>query len=232
MRRRGHVRTRPGRRPSRRGRRAALERARTRGRAARTWPRSTGSCSSAAPTTSSTPTTSRSSRTSASSRWRRSTAGSRSWASASARRSSPGRSTPTSARPPPVRSGSNGCTPNPLRRRSTPGALPRRRHGLPVAHGHVRATRRRRAARDGRSGSQPGFPRRGAHLGRAVAPRDRPTRARVLAGHVQRRRHLAIEWGNSTGDVRAEADMYLAAHEVKGRELFARFVGVVRETAG
>jgi GMP synthase (glutamine-hydrolysing) len=42
---------------------------------------------------------------------------------------------------------------------------------------------------------------------------------------------LASEWGKSTDEVRAEADAYLATHEQKGRELFARFVGVVKETA-
>jgi GMP synthase (glutamine-hydrolysing) len=43
---------------------------------------------------------------------------------------------------------------------------------------------------------------------------------------------LKTEWGKSTDEVRAEADAFLAAHEDKGRELFARFVGVVREAAG
>ncbi len=43
---------------------------------------------------------------------------------------------------------------------------------------------------------------------------------------------LQADWGKSTDDVRAEADTFLAAHEEKGRELLARFVGVVRETAG
>ncbi len=42
---------------------------------------------------------------------------------------------------------------------------------------------------------------------------------------------LDAEWGKSPDDVRAEADAHLATHERKGRELFARFVGVVRETA-
>jgi GMP synthase (glutamine-hydrolysing) len=42
---------------------------------------------------------------------------------------------------------------------------------------------------------------------------------------------LDAEWGKSPDDVRAEADAYLDTHERKGRELFARFVGVVRETA-
>ena len=43
---------------------------------------------------------------------------------------------------------------------------------------------------------------------------------------------LKADWGKSTDDVRAEADTFLAAHEERGRELFTRFVGVVRETAG
>ena len=43
---------------------------------------------------------------------------------------------------------------------------------------------------------------------------------------------LKSEWGKSTDDVRAEANAYLDTHEEKGRELFNRFVGVVRETAG
>jgi GMP synthase (glutamine-hydrolysing) len=42
---------------------------------------------------------------------------------------------------------------------------------------------------------------------------------------------LKTEWGKSTDDVRAEADTLLAAHEDKGREVFARFVAVVRETS-
>jgi len=42
---------------------------------------------------------------------------------------------------------------------------------------------------------------------------------------------LDAEWGKSPDDVRAEAEAFLATHEQKGRELFARFVGVVRETA-
>ena len=40
---------------------------------------------------------------------------------------------------------------------------------------------------------------------------------------------LKTEWGKSTDDVRAEADAFLAAHQDKGREIFSRFVGVVRE---
>ena len=43
---------------------------------------------------------------------------------------------------------------------------------------------------------------------------------------------LKTDWGKSTDEVRAEADVFLADHEVRGRELFARFVGVVRESAG
>jgi GMP synthase (glutamine-hydrolysing) len=43
---------------------------------------------------------------------------------------------------------------------------------------------------------------------------------------------LKTEWGKSTDDVRAEAEAFLAAHEDKGRELFSRFVGVVREATG
>ncbi len=43
---------------------------------------------------------------------------------------------------------------------------------------------------------------------------------------------LKTDWGKSTDEVRAEADAFLADHEVRGRELFARFVGVVRESAG
>jgi GMP synthase (glutamine-hydrolysing) len=42
---------------------------------------------------------------------------------------------------------------------------------------------------------------------------------------------LKTEWGKSTDDVWAEADAFLAAHEDRGRELFSRFVGVVRETS-
>jgi GMP synthase (glutamine-hydrolysing) len=41
---------------------------------------------------------------------------------------------------------------------------------------------------------------------------------------------LATEWGKSNEDVVAEADTFLTAHEEKGRELFARFIGVVRES--
>jgi GMP synthase (glutamine-hydrolysing) len=43
---------------------------------------------------------------------------------------------------------------------------------------------------------------------------------------------LAADWGKSPDDVRAEAGAYLATHEDRGRELFTRFIGVVRETAG
>ena len=87
-------------------------------------------------------------------------------------------------------------------------------------------------ARDRRPGAQPGVPHRRAHVGRAVALRDRPARARVLAGHVQPRgRPGSPSGGSRPDDVRAEADAYLDTHEQKGRELFARFVGVVQETA-
>jgi GMP synthase-like glutamine amidotransferase len=41
---------------------------------------------------------------------------------------------------------------------------------------------------------------------------------------------LKTEWGKTAEEVRAEADTFMAAHEDRGRELFARFVGVVRET--
>lgn len=43
---------------------------------------------------------------------------------------------------------------------------------------------------------------------------------------------LKTEWGKTAEEVRVEADTFMAAHEDRGRELFARFVGVVRETAG
>lgn len=43
---------------------------------------------------------------------------------------------------------------------------------------------------------------------------------------------LLAEWGKSPEEVRSEADAFMAAHEERGRELFARFAGVVRETAG
>ena len=42
---------------------------------------------------------------------------------------------------------------------------------------------------------------------------------------------LKTEWGKTAEQVRSEADTFLAAHEDRGRELFTRFVGVVRETA-
>ena len=42
---------------------------------------------------------------------------------------------------------------------------------------------------------------------------------------------LQTEWGKSADDVRSEADRFLTAHEERGRELFTRFVGVMRETA-
>jgi GMP synthase (glutamine-hydrolysing) len=42
---------------------------------------------------------------------------------------------------------------------------------------------------------------------------------------------LKTEWGKTAEEVRAEADTFMAAHEERGRELFSRFVGVVRETA-
>jgi GMP synthase (glutamine-hydrolysing) len=43
---------------------------------------------------------------------------------------------------------------------------------------------------------------------------------------------LKTEWGKTAEEVRSEADTFMAAHEERGRELFARFVDVVRETAG
>lgn len=43
---------------------------------------------------------------------------------------------------------------------------------------------------------------------------------------------LKTEWGKTAEQVRSEADMFLDAHEVRGRELFTRFVGVAREHAG
>jgi GMP synthase (glutamine-hydrolysing) len=42
---------------------------------------------------------------------------------------------------------------------------------------------------------------------------------------------LKTEWGKTAEEVRREADTFMAAHEDRGRELFRRFVGVVRETA-
>jgi GMP synthase-like glutamine amidotransferase len=42
---------------------------------------------------------------------------------------------------------------------------------------------------------------------------------------------LKTEWGKSAEEVLSEADRFLSAHEDRGRELFARFVGVVRESA-
>ena len=42
---------------------------------------------------------------------------------------------------------------------------------------------------------------------------------------------LKTEWGKTADEVRSEADAFLVDHEDRGRELFARFVGVVREAA-
>ena len=42
---------------------------------------------------------------------------------------------------------------------------------------------------------------------------------------------LKIEWGKTAEEVRSEADAFMADHEERGRELFSRFVGVVREAA-
>lgn len=42
---------------------------------------------------------------------------------------------------------------------------------------------------------------------------------------------LGTEWGKTAEEVRSEADTFMSDHEDRGRELFARFVGVVRETA-
>jgi GMP synthase (glutamine-hydrolysing) len=39
---------------------------------------------------------------------------------------------------------------------------------------------------------------------------------------------LEATWGKSSEDIRLEAKEYMAAHEERGRELFARFAGVVR----
>lgn len=57
---------------------------------------------------------------------------------------------------------------------------------------------------------------------------DRPE-LEVWLDTFSRQSDLVAEWGKSTDDVRAEADSYMATHEQKGRELFARFVGVVQE---
>jgi GMP synthase (glutamine-hydrolysing) len=43
---------------------------------------------------------------------------------------------------------------------------------------------------------------------------------------------LKTEWGKTSEEVIAEADAFLADHEERGREIFTRFIGVVRETAG
>ncbi len=43
---------------------------------------------------------------------------------------------------------------------------------------------------------------------------------------------LLSEWGKSAEEVRAEADAFMETHEARGRELFTRFAGVVREAAG
>jgi GMP synthase (glutamine-hydrolysing) len=43
---------------------------------------------------------------------------------------------------------------------------------------------------------------------------------------------LKTEWGKTAEEVRTEADAFMAAHEDRGRELFARFVDVVREAVG
>jgi GMP synthase (glutamine-hydrolysing) len=42
---------------------------------------------------------------------------------------------------------------------------------------------------------------------------------------------LRTEWGKTAEQVRSEADAFMTDHEERGRELFARFIGVVRETA-
>ncbi|MGZ6545015.1 MAG: type 1 glutamine amidotransferase [Actinomycetota bacterium] len=41
---------------------------------------------------------------------------------------------------------------------------------------------------------------------------------------------LLEEWGKSPDEVRTEADAFMTAHEARGRELFTRFVEVVRES--
>jgi GMP synthase (glutamine-hydrolysing) len=43
---------------------------------------------------------------------------------------------------------------------------------------------------------------------------------------------LQEEWGKSPDEVRAEARLYLAEHERKGKEVFGRFVEVARERSG
>ncbi len=43
---------------------------------------------------------------------------------------------------------------------------------------------------------------------------------------------LLSEWGKSAEEVRAEADAFMQTHQARGRELFTRFAGVVREAAG
>lgn len=42
---------------------------------------------------------------------------------------------------------------------------------------------------------------------------------------------LLTEWGKSADEVRAEADSFMRTHEDRGRELFSRFVEVVRGSA-
>jgi GMP synthase-like glutamine amidotransferase len=60
---------------------------------------------------------------------------------------------------------------------------------------------------------------------------DRPELEQWLDTFSAEGGDLKTEWGKSPDDVRAEADTLLAAHEEKGRELFTRFVEVVRETS-
>ena len=90
----------------------------------------------------------------------------------------------------------------------------------------------RHAARDRRPSAQPGVPRRRPHAG-ACSGTSRSTGPSSSSGWT--RSAARVTWSPSGAsrrtDVRAEADAYLDTHEQKGRELFARFVGVVKETA-
>ena len=108
-------------------------------------------------------------------------------------------------------------------------ALRRRRHGLPVAHGHLRAARGRRAllAR-GDDVAQPGLPRRRGRVGHPVPLRDRPCR-RSSCGPARWPTRSRPTGARPPAQLLAEADRHQAAHEAKGAETFRRFAKVAAE---
>ena len=155
-------------------------------------------------------------------------------ASASARRCWRGRSTPRSARRPDREVGFEPMRPDPPR--PTDPLLGHYRDGDMVFQWHMDTFEPpdgRDAARDRRSGAQPGVPRRRPHVGRAVALRDRPARARVLAGRRSAAEgDLVAEWGKRPRTCAPRRTRYLAAHEAEGASCSRASSGWCRRPRG